>query len=45
MYCVCADLAHTGAAYSATEYHKSNASVLIVLAFVPTSCSLMFSPV
>ena len=33
--CVCFDLDHTAAAYSATEYHKAIAVVLIVLAFVP----------
>ena len=31
----CADFAHTGAAYSATEYLSGNAVVLIVLALVP----------
>ena len=32
--CVCFDLDHTGVPYSATEQHKTNAVVLIVLAFV-----------
>ena len=32
---VCASLAHTGAAYPATEYHKPNNIVLIRFAFVP----------
>ena len=29
------DLAHTGAAYSAIEYYRASAVVLVVLAFVP----------
>ena len=29
------DLVHTGAAYSAIEYHNASAVVLMVLAFVP----------
>ena len=29
------DLAHTGEAYSAIEYHRASNVVLIVLAFVP----------
>ena len=33
--CACLDLDHTGDAYLATEQHKANAVVLIVLAFVP----------
>ena len=33
--CTCLDLDHTGVAYLATEYHKINDIVMIVLAFVP----------
>ena len=33
--CTCADLTHTGVAYSVTKLHKANAVVLIVLEFVP----------
>ena len=33
--CACLDLDHAGVAYLVTEYHKANACVLIVLAFVP----------
>ena len=32
---VCEDLAHTGATYSAIEYHRVSAVVLVVLVFVP----------